>query len=129
MGNLEAQRDWGFAGDYVRAMWPMLQQDEPEDFVVATGDSALGARGSARWRSVASGSTTSDTSSIDPELYRPAEVDRPRGRCVEGPIDPRLGAGGRFRALIEMMVDADLARLKVRSDGGSPVEVPSPVAR
>ena len=74
MGNLDAERDWGFAGDYVRAMWLMLQQPEPSDYVVATGvgHSVASSAGSP---SRASGSTTSATCAVDPALYRPAEVD------------------------------------------------------
>ena len=61
LGNLDAQRDWGFAGDYVRAMWLMLQQDEPADYVIATGETHTSAT-PARSRSATSGSTGSSTS-------------------------------------------------------------------
>ena len=62
LGNLDAQRDWGFAGDYVRAMWLMLQQDQPDDYVVATGETPLGAASWSSWRSRTSGSTGRSTS-------------------------------------------------------------------
>jgi len=128
MGNLDAKRDWGFAGDYVRAMWVMLQQDEPMDFVVATGiahsvrevcEVAFGRLGLDYQRYVV----------VDAEFNRPAEVDHllgdaSRARSILGWV-PETD----FHGLIEMMVDADLARLKARSDGGAPVEVPSPVTR
>ena len=127
MGNLDAQRDWGFAGDYVRAMWAMLQQDEPTDFVVATGiahsvrevcEVAFGRLGLDYQRYIV----------VDPDLYRPAEVDHLRGDA--GRARSILGWAPQvdFQRLIEMMVDADLARLEARSDGGAPTEVPSPVA-
>jgi GDPmannose 4,6-dehydratase len=128
MGNLDAQRDWGFAGDYVRAMWAMLQQDQPTDFLVATGvahsvrevcEVAFGRLGLDYERYVV----------VDPDLYRPAEVDHlvgdaSRARSILG-WAPEVD----FQSLIEMMVDADLARLTARFGGGTPVEVPSPVAR
>ena len=94
LGNLDAQRDWGFAGDYVRAMWLMLQQAEPTDFVVATGERTRSAR-SARSPSATSGWTTSKYVVVDPELYRPAEVDHLVGDASE-PDRSRLDAGGRF---------------------------------
>ena len=128
MGNLDAERDWGFAGDYVAAMWAMLQLDEPTDFVVATGvahsvrevcEVAFGRLGLDYHRYVV----------VDHELYRPAEVDHllgdpSRARSI---LDwtPKVD----FESLIEMMVDADLDRLEARFDGGAPVEVPQPVAR
>jgi GDPmannose 4,6-dehydratase len=128
MGNLDAQRDWGFAGDYVRAMWAMLQQDQPTDFLVATGvahsvrevcEVAFGRLGLDYERYVV----------VDPDLYRPAEVDHlvgdaSRARSILG-WAPEVD----FQSLIEMMVDADLARLTARFGGGTSVEVPSPVAR
>ena len=128
MGNLDAERDWGFAGDYVRAMWAMLQQVEPTDFVVATGvahsvrevcEVAFGRLGLDYQRYLV----------IDPELYRPAEVDHllgdaSRARSILG-WTPEVD----FQALIEMMVDADLARLQARPGGSTSVEVPSPSVR
>lgn len=110
LGNLDAKRDWGFAGDYVEAMWRMLQQDVPDDYVVATGENhsvqdlvemAFGRVG-LDWKKVVR---------IDPELLRPAEIDTligdsSKARQVLG-WQPKVD----FQALIEMMVDADLARL------------------
>jgi len=127
MGNLDAQRDWGFAGDYVRAMWAMLQQDEPTDFLVGTGvahsvrevcEAAFGRLDLDYKRYVV----------VDPDLYRPAEVDHlladaSRARSILGWV-PQVD----FQRLIEMMVDADLTRLQARSDGRAPAEVPPPVA-
>jgi GDPmannose 4,6-dehydratase len=110
MGNLDARRDWGFAGDYVRAMWMMLQQPEPEDYVIATGvahsvrdllDVAFRAVG-LRWE---------DHVRTDPSLVRPAEVDRLVGDATKART--RLGwkAETSFEELIDMMVRADLQRL------------------
>jgi GDPmannose 4,6-dehydratase len=110
LGNLDSSRDWGFAGDYVRAMWSMLQQDEPEDYVVATGrthsirdllDIAFARIGVADW----TGHVTQD-----PGLLRRAEVDHLIGDA--GKARDRLGwqPSVGFRELVEMMVDADLAR-------------------
>ena len=61
LGNLDAKRDWGFAGDYVEAMWLMLQQDEPDDYVIATGETPLGAASSSSSPSATSGSTGRST--------------------------------------------------------------------
>ena len=128
MGNLDAQRDWGFAGDYVRAIWAMLQQDEPTDFVVATGV----AHSVREVCEVAFGRLDLDYQRyivVDPDLYRPAEVDHLRGdasraRAILGWV-PQVD----FQSLIEMMVDADLARLNAPYGGGTRPEVPSPAAR
>ena len=128
MGNLDAQRDWGFAGDYVRAMWAMLQQDEPSDFVVATGvaHSVRDVCGIAFERL---GLDYERHIVVDPDLYRPAEVDHLLGDASRARSILDWTPEVDFRRLIEMMVDADFARLKARVDGGAPVEIPSPVAR
>nr|MBA2316121.1 GDP-mannose 4,6-dehydratase [Chloroflexota bacterium] len=125
MGNLDAERDWGFAGDYVRAMWSMLQQDEPTDFVVATGVSHS-VREVCEIAFTRVGLDYQRHVVVDPELYRPAEVDHllgdaSRARSILGWV-PEVD----FRGLIEMMIDADLTRLRTRSEGGEPVEVPTP---
>ena len=97
IGNLDAKRDWGFAGDYVRAMWLMLQQDQPDDYVIATGQTHT-VRDLVR---IAFGHVGLDWQKYtvqDPAFIRPAEVDLlARGR-VEGEAGPRLGAGGELRA-------------------------------
>jgi len=128
MGNLDAQRDWGFAGDYVRAMWAMLQQAEPSDFVVATGV----AHSVREVCQIAFGRLDLDYERyivVDPEFSRPAEVDHLLGDASRARSILGWAPEVEFRALIEMMVDADLVRLQARSGGGAPVEVPSPVAR
>ena len=119
LGNLEAQRDWGFAGDYVEAMWLMLQQDEPEDFVVATGEE----HSVRELVDVAFARAELDPDEyvrVDPKFLRPAEVDH----LVGDPSKAREKLGWEprtsFRELVEMMVDADLERL---SASGRPVVV------
>ena len=116
LGNLDACRDWGFAGDYVRAMWLMLQQDTADDYVIATGVShsvrelvecAFGHVG-LDWQKFVQ---------LDPAFLRPAEVehligDASRAKEVLG-WEPRV----HFEQLIAMMVDADVARLSVQTTG------------
>lgn len=120
LGNLKASRDWGFAGDYVEAMWLMVQQDKPDDYVVATDDShtveeflkeAFGYVG-LDWK---------DHVLIDPRYFRPAEVDNLRGDSSKARKllgwAPKVG----FKQLVAMMVDSDLElakREKVLVDAG-----------
>ncbi|CAB4730355.1 unannotated protein [freshwater metagenome] len=116
LGNLEAKRDWGFAGDYVRAMWLMLQQDSPDDYVVATGDT----QSVRRFCEVAFGHVGLDYEEfvvIDEAFYRPAEVellvgDPAKAEKVLG-WTPTVG----FEDLVTMMVDADLALLSGKLHG------------
>ena len=107
LGNLDAQRDWGFAGDYVDAMWRMLQQDEPSDFVVST-DETHSVREFCEVAFSRAGLNWEDHVVIDERFFRPAEVDllvgdANRARTVLG-WQPRTS----FTDLVEMMVDADL---------------------
>jgi GDPmannose 4,6-dehydratase len=120
LGNLEARRDWGFAGDYVEAMWLMLQQDRPDDYVVATG---IGH--SVRDFFVAA-CTYVDLDwerhvRVDPALLRPAEIDQLVGDAAKA--ERELGWRPRvsFEELVAMMVEADLARLSAAQNA-----VPSP---
>ncbi len=111
LGNLDAERDWGFAGDYVRSMWLMLQQDQPEDYVVATG-SAHSVRDCLEVAFDHAGLKTEDHVVSDPTLLRPAEVehligDASKAKRILG-WEPKVG----FEELIRMMVDADLELLK-----------------
>jgi GDPmannose 4,6-dehydratase len=110
LGNLDAHRDWGFAGDYVRAMWLMLQQSSPDDYVVATGEShsvrelveiAFGHAGLDWERHVR----------LDADLLRPAEVDHLVGDPSKARSTLSWTPTVDFRGLVTMMVDADLARL------------------
>jgi GDPmannose 4,6-dehydratase len=108
LGNLDARRDWGFARDYVEAMWLMLQQEQPDDYVVATGEThsvrefleEAFAYAGLEWR---------EHVVVDPKYFRPAEVDVLQGDA--GKARERLGWRPRvsFRELVRLMVDADLA--------------------
>jgi GDPmannose 4,6-dehydratase len=109
MGNLEARRDWGFAGDYVRAMWLMLQQDEPSDFVVATGEDHT-VRELCEIAFTRVGLDYRDHVVVDPVFYRPAEVDHLTGDATRARDVLGWETAVDFRALIEMMVDADVER-------------------
>jgi GDPmannose 4,6-dehydratase len=116
LGNLTARRDWGFAGDYVEAMWRMLQQPQPDNYVVATGKAhsvqelceLAFARAGLRWE---------DHVVVDPALVRPAEVDTLLGDASKAKRvlgwQPKLS----FQGLVEMMVDADLARYTSQRNG------------
>jgi GDPmannose 4,6-dehydratase len=118
LGNLDARRDWGFAGDYVKAMWTMLQQDTPDDYVIGTGEAhsvrefteAAFAHAGLDWR---------DYVLIDSQYFRPSEVfdlraDSLKARRVLG-WEPTVG----FAELVRMMVDADLADLQRQLRGGA----------
>ncbi len=111
LGNLDSKRDWGFAGDYVEAMWRMLQQDEPDNYIVATGethtireflDLAFAHAGIADWQPYVT---------IDPRFKRPAELHVLQGTSKKA--KEKLGWEPKvsFKELVTMMVDADLARL------------------
>ena len=110
LGNLDAKRDWGFAGDYVEAMWMMLQQPEPEDFVVSSGEEHS-IRELVDIAFAHAGLDPDDHVRVDPRFLRPAEVDHLVGDASKA--REHLGWEPRttFRELIEMMVDADLERL------------------
>ena len=111
LGNLDAKRDWGFAGDYVEAMWRMLQQPEPDDFVIATGVSTS-VRDMCRLAFGRLGLNYEEHVVVDPKFYRPAEVDVLLGD--PGKAKARLGWAPRTQLddLVAMMVDADLHRLR-----------------
>jgi GDPmannose 4,6-dehydratase len=110
LGNLDAKRDWGFAGDYVRAMWLMLQQDRPDDYVIATGQShsvkelvetAFGHAG-LEWQQYVR---------LDPALIRPAEVDHLIGDSAKARHELGWEPSVDFRGLVEMMVDDDIRKV------------------
>jgi GDPmannose 4,6-dehydratase len=113
LGNLDARRDWGFAGDYVEAMWRMLQQSSPQDFVIGTGrthsvrelvEAAFGHVGLDWQKHVVT----------DPKFMRPAEVDLLQADPSEARRELGWTPAVGFNQLVAMMVDADLARLKDR---------------
>jgi GDPmannose 4,6-dehydratase len=111
LGNLEAKRDWGFAGDYVKAMWLMLQQDQPDDYVIATGQThSVEEFAELAFNHV--GLDYQDYLRIDEVLYRPAEVHLLRGDYSKGKKilgwEPKV----TFEELVKMMVDADLLGLR-----------------
>jgi GDPmannose 4,6-dehydratase len=116
LGNLEAQRDWGFAGDYVRAIWLMLQRDEARDYVIATGQ-AHSVREFVELAFAHAGLDPERHVVTDPMLLRPAEVDHLVGDAARA--QDELGWEPRvpFRELVAMMVDADLARLEGSAAG------------
>jgi GDPmannose 4,6-dehydratase len=110
LGNLDARRDWGFAGDYVRAMWLMLQQDTADDYVIATGKS----HSVQELVEVAFGRVGLDWRQYvvqDPSLLRPAEVDHLIGDASKAAATLHWSPKVSFEQLIEMMVDADRERL------------------
>jgi GDPmannose 4,6-dehydratase len=110
LGNLDAQRDWGFAGDYVRAMWLMLQQDEPGDYVIATGETHS-VRELCQIAFDQVGLNWENHVVVDEQFFRPAEVDLLIGDSAKSRAalgwKPEVG----FEELIRMMVEADLAAL------------------
>ena len=110
LGNLDAKRDWGFAGDYVEGMWRILQADEPDDYVLATGETHE-VREFCEIAFSRVGLDYRDHVVVDPKFVRPAEVELLLGSPAKAKEklgwEPKVG----FRELIEMMVDADLARL------------------
>lgn len=113
LGNLDAQRDWGFAGDYVRAMWLMLQQDAPDDYVVATG-STYSVRDLVETAFRRVGLDWQEHVVQDPRYMRPAEVDLLVGDATKARTELGWAPEVDFEELIGMMVDADLARLRGR---------------
>lgn len=116
LGNLKAKRDWGFAGDYVKAMWLMLQQDEPEDFVIGTGETyeveqfveAAFSHVGLNWQ---------DYVVIDPKFYRPAEVDLLVADATKAKESLGWEPSVSLDELVAMMVDSDV---EILSDGAGP---------
>src|ERR1022692_1305733 len=118
LGNLAALRDWGFAGDYVKAMWSMLQQDRPDDYVIGTGQShsvrefaeAAFAHAGLDWR---------DYVVIVPRYFRPAEVDDLRGDASKAPQMLGWEPTVTFDELVRIMVEADMRAAEARLKGGA----------
>ena len=110
LGNLDARRDWGFAGDYVKAMWLMLQQSQPDDFVIATGITHSVeelVREAFEYLDL----DYKEYVVTDPKFVRPAEVDLFLGDCSKAKKILKLEPSVRFEKLVRMMVDADMKRL------------------
>jgi GDPmannose 4,6-dehydratase len=115
LGNLDARRDWGFAGDYVRAMWLMLQKEEPTDYVIATGESHT-ARELVDVAFAHAGLDPGKHVRFDPALLRPADVDHLVGDASKARQELGWEPEVSFESLISMMVDADIERLGRVSD-------------
>jgi GDPmannose 4,6-dehydratase len=116
LGNLDAKRDWGFAGDYIQAMWMMLQAPKPEDYVIATGET----HSVREFLEIAFGRLQLDWQKhvkIDTTYYRPTEVDLLIGDASKAKRDLGWEPKVRFEELANMMVDADLAIERERLDG------------
>jgi GDPmannose 4,6-dehydratase len=113
MGNLEARRDWGFAGDYVEAMWRMLQQAAPDDYVVATGETHS-VRELVDVAFACVGLKWQDYVREDPAFLRPAEVDLLVGDATKARTTLGWAPNVGFHGLVEMMVRADLERLRAK---------------
>lgn len=111
LGNLDSKRDWGFAGDYVRAMWMMLQQDTPDDYVIATGETHTVKR-LVEVAFAAAGLKWENHVVIDPAFVRPAEVDLLIGDPAKAKAKLGWVPEVSFEQLVERMVKADLARLQ-----------------
>jgi len=116
LGNLDAERDWGFAGDYVEAMWMMLQQDQPDDYVVASGET----HSVRRFCEIAFehvGLEWEDHVTVDERFMRPAEVDLLIGDATKAKAVLGWHPRTTFEELVTMMVDADLDLLSGRLRG------------
>ncbi len=123
LGNLDACRDWGYAGDYVQAMWRMLQQTEPGDFVIATGKSRS-VRELVATAFACVGLEPEKYVSQDPDLIRPAEVDLLVGNATKAREILKWAPRMAFDDMIRQMVEADIQRLKAGTPGMSPRERP-----
>jgi len=111
LGNIDAKRDWGFAGDYVEAMWLMLQQDKADDYVIATGTTTT-VREMCEIAFAHLGLTTHDHVVVDPKFFRPAEVDVLLGNPAKAQRELGWQPKTSLQQLITMMVDADIRRLR-----------------
>ncbi len=111
LGNLEAKRDWGFAGDYVEAMWRMLQQDQPDDYVISTGETHP-VREFCELAFDRVGLDYKKYVVTDPRFFRPAEVDILLGDCTKARTKLGWVPQVSFKGLVDMMVDADLERIR-----------------
>jgi len=111
LGNMDAKRDWGFAGDYVEAMYLMLQQDKPDDYVIATGETHT-VKEFAELAFKHAGLNWKDHVKVDESLFRPAEVHELRGDCAKAKKALNWKPKVNFEELVKMMVDEDLKKVK-----------------
>jgi len=118
MGNLDAQRDWGYAGDYVQAMWLMLQQEQADDYVIATGRTTS-VRRFCELAFAHVGLNYEDYVKVDPRFYRPAEVDILLGNPAKAVKQLGWQARTTLDELVGMMVEADLARVSRQVQGAA----------
>jgi GDPmannose 4,6-dehydratase len=125
LGNIDAKRDWGFAGDYVEGMWRMLQQEKGDDYVLATGET----HSVREFLDLAFGHLDLDWNryvEIDPRYFRPAEVDLLLGDATKAKTElgwePQVG----FRELVKMMVDSDVAQVEAELFGSTRTRAPHP---
>ena len=116
LGNLDAKRDWGFAGDYVEAMWRMLQQEAPDDFVICTGETHS-VREFCELAFGRAGLDYEDHVVVDERFFRPAEVDLLVGDAAKAEAQLGWRPRTKFHQLIEMMVDHDLETLQRQGAG------------
>ena len=116
LGNLDAKRDWGFAGDYVEAMWRMLQQEAPDDFVICTGETHS-VREFCEFAFGRAGLDYKDHVVVDERFFRPAEVDLLVGDAAKAETQLGWRPRTRFKQLVEMMVDHDLETLQRQGAG------------
>ena len=107
LGNLDAQRDWGFAGDYVEGMWRMLQQDQPDDYVIAMNE-LYSVRDFCEKTFSRLGLDYQDHVEVDPRYYRPAEVDLLLGDSTKARTQLGWKPQTSFEQLVDMMVETDL---------------------
>jgi GDPmannose 4,6-dehydratase len=122
LGNLDAQRDWGFAGDYVEAIWLMLQQDKPADYVIATGEP----HSVREFAELAFGRVGLDATRHivqDPRFFRPAEVDHLLGDASKARAELGWEPKTSFRELVELMVEADVERVAPASRPSAPASL------
>jgi GDPmannose 4,6-dehydratase len=120
LGNIDARRDWGFAGDYVQAMWRMLQQEAPDDYVIATGETHSVREFLDEAAAVIGGGIDwTKHVVIDPRHYRPAEVDLLVGDASKARKTLGWTPGVSFRELVRMMAEADVALVREREELGA----------
>jgi GDPmannose 4,6-dehydratase len=128
LGNLESRRDWGYAGDYVRAMWMMLQRPEPTDYVIATGESHS-VRELVDLAFSHVGLDPAGYVTVEPHLLRPADIDHLVGDSTKARLELGWRPEVSFEQLVKRMVDADVERLKQAIERGGAVPAYAPSVR